>query len=263
MIWLVFGALALLALAPLALSLLRPARWRDRADADRALYRAQVAELDRERAAGRLDEAAHAAALLEVQRRALALPDAAQAGAGGGRGAMAAALFFIPAAALAVYLWNGFPGLPSATFAARQEAGARDEALLAMLRQRLASLPPGSPQFSQGWTLLAEAERNRGRPAAAAEAYAQILSTGFDADVAGQRAQALIEAGQAEAAAAWIAEALPRAPDHVGLRFLAGLAEAEAGRPAGARAAWTALIASAPEGAPWRGMVERRMQALP
>ncbi|WP_376097171.1 c-type cytochrome biogenesis protein CcmI [Roseomonas sp. CCTCC AB2023176] len=77
MILVAFGALALVVLAPLAWSMLRQPRLRERAEADRALYRAQREELDRERAAGRLDEAAHAAALLEVQRRALAVPAAA------------------------------------------------------------------------------------------------------------------------------------------------------------------------------------------
>jgi cytochrome c-type biogenesis protein CcmH len=278
MILLVFGALALVVLAPLAWATLRPARVRERAEADRALYRAQRAELDRERAAGRLDEAAHAAALLEVQRRALAVPDAVTADAGtadpvkagagtatarGGRGVLGLALVFVPAFALAVYLLNGVPNLPSATLAERRATGSDEDPLLALLRERLGTVSPESEAFKEGWTLLANAERNRGRPMQAAEAYAQALRAGFDPEVAGQRAQALLEARQPEVAAAWLAEALPRAPDHVGLRFLSGLAEAEAGRPERARAQWTELLAVAPEGAPWGVMVRRRMEALP
>jgi len=260
--WALAAALAALALLPLALAAWRPGRSLDRASADRALYRAQLGELERDRAAGRLDESAHAAALLEVQRRLVSVPEAAPARAGG-RAPLLAGLAFIPALAIAVYLLNGLPDMPSAPFAARQDARARDEALLGQLRGRLTALPAGSPQARQGWLLLAEAERNRGRPAEAAAAYAEVLRAGFDADIASQRAQSMIESGQAEAAGAFLAEALPRAPGHVGLRFLSGLAEADAGRPAAARAVWTALIASAPEGAPWRGMVERRMGALP
>ena len=263
MILLAFGALALVVLAPLAFSMLRPASLRDRAEADRALYLAQRAELDREHAAGRLDHVAHAAALLDVQRRALAVPEQRAPGSAGGRGALGLAIVFVPALALGFYLLNGVPNLPSATFAARRASGAQDDPLLGLLRERLETVPAASPAAREGWALLAEAERNRGRPAAAAEAYARALGGGFDAELAGQRAQALLEAKQAEAAAAWLAEALPRAPDHVGLRFLSGLAEAAAGRPERARATWTALLATAPEGAPWGAMVQRRMQALP
>ena len=262
MTWLLAGILALVALLPLAWVAWRPARVTDRGAADRALYRAQLAELERDKAMGQLDEAAFAAARLEVQRRLLAVPDAAPVRMGG-RGPVLAGLVVVPVLAFAVYVLNGLPGMPSATFAERRDATQRDEALLAQLRARLASLSPGNPAARQGWLLLAEAERNRGRPAEAAAAYAEALQAGFEPDLAAQRAQVLLEANQVEEASAFLAEVLPRAPGHVGLRFLSGLAEAQAGRPAVARATWAALLASAPDGAPWRGMVERRMQALP
>ncbi|EFH12216.1 c-type cytochrome biogenesis protein CcmI, partial [Teichococcus cervicalis] len=81
MIWLLFLGLAVLALAPLGWSLLRPARLRDRQEADLALYHAQLAELEREREAGRLEAEAYRAARLEVQRRVLAAPGVALEGA--------------------------------------------------------------------------------------------------------------------------------------------------------------------------------------
>ncbi|HEY8612920.1 MAG TPA: c-type cytochrome biogenesis protein CcmI [Roseomonas sp.] len=262
MTWLLAAILALAALLPLAWVVWRPVRALDRASADRALYRAQLAELEREKALGRLDEAAHAAALLEVQRRLLAVPEVTPARMGG-RGPLLAGLVVVPVLAFALYFMNGLPGMPSATFAERRDASARDEALLAQLRARLAAMPAGSGAARQGWLLLAEAERNRGRPAEAAAAYAEVLKSGFEADIAAQRVQVLLEAGQVDEAIAFLADALPRASQHVGLRFLSGQAEAQAGRPAMARAAWAALLASAPEGAPWKVMVERRMQALP
>ena len=272
--WLIAaGALALAALAPLGFALLRPAAARGRREADLALYRRQLAELERERAAGRLDEAAHAAAVLEVQRRLLAAPGAAEAddGAPGAKGARAAdrapllaALVMVPALALALYWVNGAPGLPSATFAERRDSAAQEEQLLATLRQRLDAAPdPNGETARQGWVLLGNAERGRGRPEAAAEAYARALAVRFDAEIAGQRAQALLEANRTDEAARFLAEALPKAPDHIGLRFLTGLAEARAGRPETARTMWRALVAEAPPDAPWRAMVERRMQDLP
>lgn len=267
--WLLAGSLALAALAPLGFALLRPASARGRRDADLALYRAQLAELERERAAGRLDEAGHAAAVLEVQRRLLASPGAASTGAdaapaaGGGRAPLFLALVAVPAVAAGLYLANGSPDIPSAPFSERRDVAAQEEQLLALLRERLATTDPTSEAARQGWVLLGNAERGRGKPEAAAEAYARALAVRFDAELAGQRAQVLIEANRTEEASRFLAEALPRAPNHVGLRFLTGLVEARAGRPERARTLWGALVADAPADAPWRAMVERRMQDLP
>jgi cytochrome c-type biogenesis protein CcmH len=174
-----------------------------------------------------------------------------------------AALVAVPALAAALYLANGSPGLPSAPFAERRDVAAQEERLLETLRERLAAADPASETTRQGWVLLGNAERGRGRPDAAAEAYARALAVRFDAEIAGQRAQALLEADRTEEAARFLAEALPRAPNDIGLRFLTGLAEASAGRPETARTLWRALVAEAPADAPWRAMVERRMQDLP
>jgi cytochrome c-type biogenesis protein CcmH len=260
--WFLLGLLALAALAPLGFVLLRPARARGRREADLALYRAQLQQLDREREAGRMDAASHRAATLEVQRRLLAAPEEHAAGAAG-RAPLLAVLALVPALALGLYLLQGTPGMPSAPYAERQQVAARDEALLALLRSRLAALDPASEAARQGQILLGNAERSRGRLAAAAEAYGRALAGGFDADLAGQLAQVLLEEGRVEEAARLLAEALPQAPGHIGLRFLSGLAEARAGRPEGARAVWRALIADAPAEAPWRAMVERRLADLP
>jgi len=268
--WLLAGALALAALAPFAFVLLRPAEARGRREADLALYRAQLAELERERAAGRLDEAGHTAAVLEVQRRLLASPGAVgneaapppAAAASGGRAPLLLALLAVPVVAVGVYMANGSPGLPSAPYAERRDAAAQEEELLTLLRRRLEA-DPTSEAARQGWVLLGNAERGRGRPDEAAEAYARALSVRFDPELAAQRAQVLLEAGRTEEASRFLAEALPRAPGHIGLRFLAGLAEARAGRPENARGMWRALVAEAPADAPWRAMVERRMQDLP
>ena len=83
MIWLAIALLAAIALAPLALSLRRTAAARGRQEAAIALHRAQLAELDRDLADGRIAAAEHANAVLEVQRRLLAA-------AGGCRGGTAA-----------------------------------------------------------------------------------------------------------------------------------------------------------------------------
>jgi cytochrome c-type biogenesis protein CcmH len=263
-VWLLVGALAMLAMAPLAVAVFRPARARGRAEADMALYRAQLAELDREREAGRLDAAAHAAATLEVQRRILAAPrdDAASAGTRSGA-VVAAALFLVPAAAIGLYLVRGVPDMPSAPYDLRRQQAEAEEGLLASLRARLAQVPPGSEQARQGYLLLGNAERNRGRLDAAIEAWRRVLAIRFDPQVAGDVAELLIEMEDHAGAAALLARALGSAPGDPRLRFLTGLAEARAGRAVNARSVWTALLADAPRDAPWRAVVERQLQALP
>jgi cytochrome c-type biogenesis protein CcmH len=262
--WPLLGLLAVAALLPLAANILGPARTRGRREADLALYRAQMAELEREKAAGRLDEAAYRAATLEVQRRLLAAP--AESGPAAGtrsRWVLAGALVAVPALAIGLYLPSGIPEMPSAPYATRQAAAGRDEEVLGTLRARLVQLPANSDQAREGWALLGNAERSRGNLPAAADAYRRALTGRFDAELTAQLAQVLLEEGRTEEATALLAAALPQAPRHVGLRFLAGLAEAKAGRNDSARAAWQALVADAPPEAPWRAMVVRRMGELP
>ncbi len=264
MIWLLLLGLAALALAPLAFALLRPARARGRTEADLALYRAQLAELDREREAGRLGPAAHEAARLEVQRRILAAPQETAPG-GGGRSAavLGALLFLLPAAAFGLYLLRGIPDMPSAPYDLRRQQAEAEEALLATLRARIAAVDPNSEQARQGNLLLGRAERNRGRDEAAAAAWRAALAVRFDPQLAGDLAELEIERGETAAAAELVARALGSAPGDPRLRYLSGLAEARAGRAANARSVWQALLADAPRDAPWRALVERQLQTLP
>ena len=263
-IWLLVGALALLAMLPLAVVVFRPARARGRAEADLALYRAQLAELDRERDAGRLDAAAHAAATLEVQRRILTAPKDDAAGAGRSSAAIvAAALFLLPAAAIGLYIVRGIPEMPAAPYDLRRQQMEAEEQMLSTLRDRIAQLDPNGEPARQGFVLLGNAERNRGRLEAAVEAWDRAIAIRFDPQLAGDLAELHIELQNHAEAATLLARALGNAPGDPRLRFLTGLAEARAGRPANARSVWQALLADAPRDAPWRAVVERQLQTLP
>ena len=78
MLELLIAALALAVLASIVRPLLRGAEAPPDSGAfDRAVYRDQLAEIDRDIARGVLSDAEAAAARLEVQRRLLAVPDAA------------------------------------------------------------------------------------------------------------------------------------------------------------------------------------------
>ncbi len=263
--WILLALLALTALIPLGYAVLRPGVVRGRREADMALYRAQLAELNRERTAGRLDEAGHRAAAVEVQRRLIAAADQAETTPTSGRGAaiLVALPVLLAVAALGLYLLRGTPGMPSAPYDQRAEAAARDDQIMAMMRARIASLDQGSEQARRGWVLLGNAERGRGRPDAAIDAWQRAMDIRFDAALAGDIAEAELERGAPEAATPWIARALAERAGDPRLRFLAGMVEAESGRPANARALWQALLTDTPPDAPWRTMLERRLNALP
>jgi cytochrome c-type biogenesis protein CcmH len=263
-IWVAILLVVALAMTPLLLALRRPAAARGRRDADLALYRAQADELDREREAGRLSEAAHKAAMLEVQRRLLAAPeDVAARGSVRSLGLVGALVFLIPAAAVGFYLWRGSPQLPAATLEVRQQIQERDQGLIDTLRARIETLDPTSDTARQGFLLLGEVERNRGRVREAAEAFERALAVRFDADVAADVAELRLELNAPDAALPLIVRALAEKPGDPRIRFLAGLAETQAGRHANARRVWQALLADTPRDAPWRGMLELRLQELP
>jgi cytochrome c-type biogenesis protein CcmH len=264
-IWIIIAAVSTLAVTPLLLSLWRRPAALGRRDAALTLYRAQLAELERDRDAGRITEDAFATARIEVQRRMLAVAQEEDAPpvSRGGAAFLAALVFLLPAAGLGLYLVRGYPDLPGAPQAQREAAAAQEDALLATLRARLEAMPQGTETARQGWILLGNAERGRGRMAAAADAYARALEIRLDAGTAGELVEALIDAGQNERAVEWIARGLAEAPNDPRLRFLAGLMEARAGRVSNARAAWQALLAEAPRDAPWRDIVQRNLESLP
>src|SRR5262245_44815593 len=119
--------LALLTTATLGVLLVpllrRSVRTTDRLDNDLAVYRDQLAEIERERANGTLPEAEATAARVEIERRILAAADQDQqtpAPAPGLHRFLPPALcLLVPLFALGIYLNLGQPGLPSAPFAQR------------------------------------------------------------------------------------------------------------------------------------------------
>jgi cytochrome c-type biogenesis protein CcmH len=262
--WIPLVLLALAALLPLGAAVLRPSAARGRREADVALYRAQLDELDREREAGRLDDAGHRAARIEVQRRLIAAADQAEEAATKRSPALLVAILpLLGAAGFGIYLLRGSPGMPSAPYQVRAEATARDDQVLATLRARIEALDQRSDQARQGWILLGNAERGRSNPEAAIAAWTRALDMRFEAELAGDIAEMEIARGAPAAATPWLTRALAAEPGDPRFRFLAGMVEADSGRPANARTLWQALLAETPPDAPWRGLLERRISALP
>jgi len=232
MIWLAVALLAICVMAPVAWTLGARVSPRGRAEAAVVLHRAQLVELDRDLAEGRIAPTEHATALLEVQRRLLAaseMPDAAPRRASAVP--VLAVLVLVPVLALGLYSLSGHPEMPSAPHGkqlARAEQRLADEtAMIAQLRQVLAGLDPHSERAREGYVLLGNVEESRGDFAAAAEAWGRALDVRFDPLLAAQSA-----------------EAASRADGRVS--------------PASA-ALFRRALAGAPRDAPWRAAVEQRL----
>ena len=276
MIWIVF---ALMVAAVLAVMLVPMARARpaavQRSGYDIAVYRDQLAEVDRdvERAVLTADQAE--AARTEIQRRMLAAADAgrpAAAGRGSARtGLMAALTVAVAAVAFGGYALLGSPGLPDQPLAARagkiQDIQAQDQTIRTMVDGLTARLAK-NPADGRGWAMLGRSRHVLGEDESALEAYEKALPLlPGDAQVR-QEYAALVVEGLPENAplpprlVAVMRELLaidPQSPD--ALYFL-GVAEAQAGRKAAARGLWNRLLALLPPDSPARGEVIQQIEGL-
>ncbi len=218
MIWIAIVLLAVATLAPLGVALDRRATARGARDLAVDLHRTQLAELERDRAEGRILPAEHATAVLEVQRRLLAAADTPDQGVLlGSRMPVYAVILLVPLAAAGLYWVGGSPTMPSVTPGsdeARQQRAMEGAALVGQLRERLGTLDPDTDQARQGFVLLGNVEESRGNDAAAVKAWRTVLATRFDATLAVRTVDAAIraEGGLSPASEALLRRALAAAP---------------------------------------------------
>ncbi|WP_114376953.1 c-type cytochrome biogenesis protein CcmI [Elioraea thermophila] len=272
-VWIVLGVATLLAVLAVLWPAIRGVRPpAPRAEHDAALYRAQLAELERDRAEGRLSEAEYRDAVLEVQRRLLAaVPSAptsapAPATPGYARWLLAGSALALPAAALALYLPRGTPGMPAFPFAevqaVRQAERAEADRLLGQVLARIAELPPQSEEARRGWVLVAQVERRRGNYAAAAEAARRALAIRFDPVLATDLVETLALAADGRITPEgrrWLERARLAAPDDLRARYYLALADLQAGDAAAALEGFRAVERAAPADAEWLPMLRERI----
>jgi len=263
-LWTAIGVLTAGALAAVLWPLVRPRpAGADAADLDRAVYLAQLEEVERERRDGRIGAAEAEAARAEVARRLLASGRGSRpSGAehpGRRRLAAALALVAVPAVALPLYLSLGNPLLPAQPLAARLEApdaGNDIRTLVARAEEYLAE----NPNDGRGWDVLAPISFRLGRPADAASAWGQAIRLlGSTEPRETGLGEALIAANDgvvSAAARAAFERALAADASAVRPRYYLGLAREQEGDRAGAAETWRAMLAGAPADAPWRGFVE-------
>jgi cytochrome c-type biogenesis protein CcmH len=264
-VWAVLAVVGLLVTLALAL----PPRRRPRPaarDVELAIYRDQLAELERDRLAGVLSDAGFAAARVEVERRLLRAARRATAPEGGnraGRAAVLATALAVPLAGAALYATLGRPGLPDQPLAAR--AAPEDAPELAQIRAMVQGLEDrlkGAPEDLDGWLMLARSRLVLGEPGAAAEALRAARARAPDRpDIAVALAEALTAAaaGVVTPEARGLLAGL-ESEDDPRPGFYLGLAAFQEGDAHGALVRWRRLLVEAPADAPWRPRVEQAVR---
>jgi cytochrome c-type biogenesis protein CcmH len=179
--WSIAAAMTAIALAFVLPRLL--ARRRPRDDAARgainvAIYRGQLAELDRDLAAGLLTDDQHRDARLDLERRLLAEADADDRAPGStvptARSAIALTLA-LPLAAFALYAVLGNPSAVRVdpAIAVGSDTAGDDPAVV---REQLAQHLARNPGDARGWVLLGRHELERDRFGEAADAFGKAIA---------------------------------------------------------------------------------------
>ena len=158
---------------------------------------------------------------------------------------------------IAGYALQGHPSMAGAPKAPVENKRAADEAMIKQRQQMGTAFAKG-----QSWLILADGLARQGQFGAAAD----VLRKGAqqfpnDADIWVSMGNALV--GHSDglitpSAQFAFQKAATIAPDHPGPPFFMGLALAQSGRLADARAIWAELLSRSPADAPWRAdLVDR------
>jgi len=232
-----------------------------RGGSDVAVYRDQLAEIERDRAAGLIAENEAAGAQVEVSRRLLAAADAqaptpadAVSATWRRRAVAVAALILLPLGAATLYVALGSPSLPDQPLAARL-AGARGNPSIHTLITQVEDHLTRHPEDGRGWEVIAPVYLRLGRFEEAVKARRNAVKfNGATAERESALGEALVFAANgvvtAEAKAAF-ERAIALDANSVQARYFLGLAAEQDGDRTQAAATWRALIAAAPPDAPW------------
>jgi cytochrome c-type biogenesis protein CcmH len=268
-LWFVFALMTAAAIFAVLWPLSRGGRPRNDGS-EEAVYKDQLAEIDRDVSAGLINAPEAGAARVEISRRLLAAADNRRDPPSGSNGrlrrvAAVLALVGLPIVAVALYYPLGSPGLGDFPLAQRSRAPDANQPLdnlVAQVEQHLEK----NPTDGRGWSVLAPVLTRLGRHDDAIRAFRNSIA--YNGDSAERRAD-LGEALSAAAGGVITAEAkaeFERAialnADEVKASYFLGLAAEQDGRPAEAASIWRAMLAKAPANAPWRPLVQAALARL-
>ena len=269
MLWLIFAVFTAVAVLSVLWPLAKAPRGVARAKVGIALYKAQLAEIERDEAQhlGAPEDAQGAKA--EAARRLIAADAAVEpppaASRTRARLASLGVLIFVPVLALSLYATIGHPYMPDAPLAARLDASPARIDLAAAIARIEAHLAQ-HPDDGRGYEVLAPVYLKMGRAGEAVNAARAALrllgetparqALYGEALVAAANGVVTPEAKQSfEAAAAKDSSAAEP-------RFFLGLAAEQGGDKARAGEIWSRLVAEAPQDAPWAQALRERLTAL-
>jgi cytochrome c-type biogenesis protein CcmH len=261
--WMLCALLALLAVAFVALPLLRASRidaGPARAALNAEVYRDQLLELDRELADGVMSAEQHAIARAELDRRALseaAVPAAAADGAPAvrrGRWLTSGMLALVPVLAFAGYLSLGNPAALNPP----------DQQFLEMV-DALAEKMKANPDDAQGWVMLARAYQITGRMPESIAAFEKASALRpDDANLLAGHADALamVQGSLSGKPFELIVKALKLDPKNQTALALAATAAMENGQFAESIALWRRLAAVVEPGSADRAAVDQAIEQV-
>lgn len=243
---------------------------RVRTGGESAIYKDQLAEVERDRTAGLISSADAEAAQIEISRRLLASARSERSAPAAAhlkirRAVAVFALVGLPLLAGALYLRYGTPmleGFPVASRAAVPPAQASLETLVAQVEAHLEK----NPKDGRGWEVLAPVLLKLGRTVDAVRAQRNAIA--FSGETAARRAD-LGEAIAAAAGGVVTAEArqefdraLALDAGEVKARYFSAVAAMQDGKADQAGAIWRDMLKSAPADAPWRPLVAQALAQI-
>jgi cytochrome c-type biogenesis protein CcmH len=262
-LWFVFALMTVAAI----FAVLWPLRHRDRppsGGSEAAVYRDQLAEIDRDVASGLIGSSEADAARVEISRRLLAAadtrrdPPVASSNLKWRRSVAVVALVGLPILAIAIYLPLGSPQLGDFPLAQRDRTPVAAQPLDSLVAQVEAHLEK-EPTDGRGWSVLAPVLARLGRYDEAIRAYRSSIT--YNGDSAERRAD-LGEAITGAAGGVVTAEAkaefgraIALNADAAKANYFLGLAAEQDGLSSEAASIWRAMLAKAPPDAPWRPLV--------
>jgi cytochrome c-type biogenesis protein CcmH len=262
-LWFVFALMTVAAIFAVLLPLGRSGRAQNQGS-EVAVYKDQLAEIERDLAAGLIAAPEAEAARVEISRRLLAAAGSEPVSEPTSslkwrRAAAVLALAGLPLIAIGVYMPLGSPRLQDFPLAQREHgagSGMALENLVVQVEQHLEK----NPTDGRGWNVLAPVLVRLGRFDDAVRAYRNSLTYN------GESSERRADLGEAIAAAAGgvvTAEAKTEFERAHGLNaddpkanYFLGLAAEQDGRKDDAANIWRSLLAKAPADAPWRPLVQ-------
>jgi cytochrome c-type biogenesis protein CcmH len=274
MIWIVFAAMIAVVLAMLLVPLLRARPVAEaRAEHDLAVYRDQLAEIDRDLERGVLTADQADAARTEIQRRLLGVAADTRAAVKYRRPVATAVIITLIVTLISsgLYMRLGSPNLPDQPFSARaakihdmKDKVAAFQGMVDKLSARLQA----DPKDGKGWAMLGRSLKVLGQPEQAAEAFdkAVALLPG-DAQVRMEYAMLMLDdipqgAVLPPRLVALMREILALDATNPDALYFVGIAESQSGHPDKARALWQKIIDQLPPDSTDRAELLRQMEGL-